>query len=307
MTDDTSASSPRTEPSEWQFDRDETTTDSETSLFGRVSSQLNSRRDFMNSAAKVGLGATALGAAGTGTAAAQENGPADSPFEERNPFGYGALTDLQLLEFALLLERLEATFYTDAVGNSPVKEGKGSNGAGPDARLSEAQVERDDLAAQLANPSLRYSMFVRFKQIRNHEQTHVEALEGVIAEVREEGNEEANPEFGSNVEFQFPYETFGEFLGLAQAIEDTGAAAYTGAAPAIDEEAYLASAAQIVVVEGRHASYVRTLDNPLPDGSGALNPFPRAFQQKLSVSEVVGAIEPFVVGADAEDIVGLLG
>ena len=255
-------------------------------LLKRVNEQVGSEYDLLSTTGKVGAGAAALGVAGTGTAAAghADADYSDSEYEDTNQFGYGALTDVQIVKFALLLERLEATFYTEAVGG----------------RLGEVDVESSAIAQQLANPSLRYATFQRLKQVRDHEQTHVEALEGVLEAVG------SNPDFGSNVEFEFPYETVGEFYDLAQVFEDTGVAAYTTAAPAIDTEKYLASAVRIHAVEGRHASYLRTLNNPLPAGSAALNPFPRAFQLKLSVSDVVGRIEPFVVGADAEDIVGLL-
>jgi hypothetical protein len=255
-------------------------------LLKRVNEQVGSEYDLLSTTGKVGAGAAALGVAGTGTAAANHADAdySDSEYEDTNQFGYGALTDVQIVKFALLLERLEATFYTEAVGG----------------RLGEVDVESSAIAQQLANPSLRYATFQRLKQVRDHEQTHVEALEGVLETVG------SDPDFGSNVEFEFPYETVGEFYDLAQVFEDTGVAAYTTAAPAIDTEKYLASAVRIHAVEGRHASYLRTLNNPLPAGSAALNPFPRAFQLKLSVSDVVGRIEPFVVGADAEDIVGLL-
>jgi hypothetical protein len=277
-------------------------------FIGHVSEQLRSRRDFLSDTAKVGAGAAALGALGTGTAAAAhaDEPYSNSPYEDNNPKGYGALTDVQIIKFALLLERLEATFYTEAVGDEPIAE-MGTAGSAEGARLGETQVESSDIAKQFANPSIRYSTFQRFKQVRNHEQAHVDALEGVLAALQEEGVEAANPNFASGVEFQFPYETFGEFLDLARAFEDTGAGAYTAAAPAIDEEKYLASAAQILAVEARHASYIRVLNNPLPAGTGALNPFPRAFQQKLSVNTVINRIEPFVVGADADDIRALLG
>jgi hypothetical protein len=283
-------------------------TEATPNLLGQLSDFSPSRRDFLSNTAKAGAGAAALGALGTGTAAAAhaDEPYSDSPYEDNNPKGYGALTDVQIIKFALLLERLEATFYTNAVGDEPIAE-MGSAGSADGARLGETQVERSDIAAQLANPSLRYSTFQRFKQVRNHEQAHVDALEGVLAALQDEGVEGANPNFASGVEFEFPYETIGEFLDLARAFEDTGAGAYTAAAPAIDEEKYLASAAQILAVEARHASYIRTLNNPLPAGTGALNPFPRAFQRKLSVNTVVNRIEPFVVGADAEDIVALLG
>ena len=255
-------------------------------LLKRVNEQVGSEYDLLSTTGKVGAGAAALGVAGTGTAAANHADAdySDSEYEDANEFGYGALTDVQIVKFALLLERLEATFYTEAVGG----------------RLGEVDVESSAIAQQLANPSLRYATFQRLKQVRDHEQTHVEALEGVLEAVG------SNPDFGSNIEFEFPYETVGEFYDLAQVFEDTGVAAYTTAAPAIDTEKYLASAVRIHAVEGRHASYLRTLNNPLPAGSAALNPFPRAFQLKLSVSDVVGRIEPFVVGADASDIVGLL-
>ena len=255
-------------------------------LLKRVNEQVGSEYDLLSTTGKVGAGAAALGVAGTGTAAANHADAdySDSEYEDANQFGYGALTDVQIVKFALLLERLEATFYTEAVGG----------------RLGEVDVESSAIAQQLANPSLRYATFQRLKQVRDHEQTHVEALEGVLEAVG------SNPDFGSDVEFEFPYETVGEFYDLAQVFEDTGVAAYTTAAPAIDTEKYLASAVRIHAVEGRHASYLRTLNNPLPAGSAALNPFPRAFQLKLSVSDVVGRIEPFVVGADASDIVGLL-
>jgi hypothetical protein len=255
-------------------------------LLKRVNEQVGSEYDLLSTTGKVGAGAAALGVAGTGTAAAghADADYSDSEYEDANEFGYGALTDVQIVKFALLLERLEATFYTEAVGG----------------RLGEVDVESSAIAQQLANPSLRYATFQRLKQVRDHEQTHVEALEGVLETVG------SDPNFASDVEFEFPYETVGEFYDLAQVFEDTGVAAYTTAAPAIDTEKYLASAVRIHAVEGRHASYLRTLNNPLPAGSAALNPFPRAFQLKLSVSDVVGRIEPFVVGADAEDIVGLL-
>jgi hypothetical protein len=285
------------EPNDFEFPDD-----SSPGLLGRMNEQVGSRRDFLSNTAKVGAGAAALGVVGTGTAAAahEEEPYSDSPYEDKNEFGYGALDDLQLLQFALLLERLEATFYTEAVGDEPIAE-MGTAGAAEGARLTEHDIERSDIAAQFANPSRRYSTFQRLKQIRDHEQAHVTALEDTIA------SDGDDPNFASDVEFQFPYETAEEFYTLARTIEDIGVGAYTAAAPAIDEEGYLASAAQILAVEGRHASYIRTLDSPLPAGSGARNPFPEAFQPRLSVTEVVTAVEPLVVGADADDIVALLG
>lgn len=304
MDDETPASLPRTKQDEQQFNRNETTTDEgENGPLGRIGAELRSRRDFLSNTAKVGAGAAALGVAGTGTAAAAHGDQpySDSDYEDSNPNGYGALTDVQIVKFALLLERLEATFYTEAVRDAPVGS-MGTSGNGDGGQLSEHDVERSDIAAQFANPSRRYSTFQRFQQIRDHEQAHVTALEGVLEEVG------SDPNFGSDIEFEFPYEGTVEFVAVAQALEDTGAGAYTAAAPAVDTEEYLASAAQILAVEARHASYLRVLNSPLPAGSGARNPFPNAVQQQLSVSEVVNRAAPFIVGVDSVDqVTELLG
>lgn len=295
MDEEPSQKSSRTERDQWQFNANETTTaEEESGSLGRIGAALQSRRGFMNSAAKVGAGAAALGVVGTGTAAAKHGDEpySDSDYEDDNPNGYGALTDVQIVKFALILERLEATFYTEAVGDEPIAE-MGTAGSADGARLGEHDIERSDIAKQFANPSIRYSTFQRFKQIRNHEQAHVKALEGVLKEVG------ADPSFASDLEFEFPYDTTVEFVAVAQALEDTGAGAYTAAAPAIDTEKYLAPAAQILAVEARHASYLRVLNNPLPAGSGARNPFPRAVQQQLSVTEVVNRAAPFIKGVDS--------
>ncbi|HET7323172.1 MAG TPA: ferritin-like domain-containing protein [Halococcus sp.] len=257
----------------------------------RVNDHLESRRGFLSNTAKVGAGAIALGAAGTGTVAAEGTDYSDSDYEDKNALGYGALSDVEIVRFALMLERLEATFYTEAVGDEPIAE-MGTAGDAEGARLGEHDVERSDIAAQLANPSMRYSTFQRIKQVRDHEQAHVKALEGVLSAVG------SDPSFASTLEFEFPYETVEDFYTLAYVFEDTGAAAYTSAAPVIDTEKYLAPAAQILAVEARHASYFRTLANPLPAGTGARNPFPEAFQDTMSVAEVVQAVLPFVKGVD---------
>jgi hypothetical protein len=248
------------------------------------------------SATKVGTGTAALGAlgvasAGTAAAAHADEPYSDSDYEDTNEFGYGGLTDVEILRFALVLERLEATFYTEAVGDEPIAE-MGTAGSAEGAHLGEHDVERSDIAAQLANPSMRYSTFQRIKQVRDHEQAHVTALEDVLKEVG------GDPNFASDLQFTFPYDTVGEFYDLSQVFEDTGVAAYNAAAASIDTEKYLAAAVQIHGVEARHASYFRTLNNPLPPGTGALNPFPRAFQQKLSVSDVAQRVIPFIEGVE---------
>ena len=241
-----------------------------------VASSLNdSRRTFLSRTAKVGAGTLAL-SAGAGTAAA--GGMDDSEGDNGDDGGNGtgdngddgngevAESDLEILNFALTLEKLEATFYEEALASSG-------------GMFDEHDIERSDAAKVFASDSLRFSTFQFLEAIRDHERAHVDALTAAI--------EEGGGTPVSGLEFEFPFETVPEFIDLARTFEDTGAAAYTGAAPMIQNDEYLAAAASILAVEARHASYLRVLN--------VMIPFPDAFQPAMTMEEVVEAVEPFIV------------
>lgn len=236
------------------------------SISETVTEWARSRRSFMGDAVKVGGGALAL-SVGSSTAVAQEG----------DKGGFEALSDIEILNFALLLERLEATFYTEAVGTAELGE------RSDDGRLSEFDLDYSEPALQfVAEPDLAFSTYEYFQRIRNHEQAHVDALAGAI--------ENAG---GTPVEspgFTFPYDSAEEFVALAQVFEDTGAAAYAAAAPFIDNAAYVGPAAQILAVEARHASYLRALTDE------DQVPFPRGFQQTLTVQQIQDRIAPYTEG-----------
>lgn len=88
---------------------------------------------------------------------------------------------------------------------------------------------------------------------------------------------------------EFPLESASAVLELAGTVENLGAAAYLGQAANIKSPEVLASALAIHSVEGRHASALNTLlGEPItPDG---------AFAKPAGVSEVLRAVEPFIVG-----------
>jgi hypothetical protein len=236
-----------------------------------VNEWARSRRSFMGDAAKLGGGALAL-STGIGTAAAKDDGSGGS-FED--------LSDLQILNFALLLERLEATFYTEAVGTAPIGE------RSHDGRLSEFDDDDSGLGIVVdlelglgdddEDEDREDSTYEYLQRIRNHEQAHVDALAGAI--------EKAGGTPVKSPGFTFPYDSKEEFIALAQVFEDTGAAAYTSAAPHINNSAYVAPAAQILAVEARHASYLRGLNSKVP--------FPRSFQKTLTVQQIKDRIAPF--------------
>ena len=176
------------------------------------------------------------------------------------------VSTVDVLNFALTLEKLEATFYEGALASSG-------------GTFSESDIERSEAAQIFADNPKRSSMFQRFETIRDHERTHVEALTAAINDL---GGEPV-----SGLEFEFPYETVPEFISLAQTFEDTGAAAYTGAATLIGNEEYLQDAAQILAVEARHASYLRVLNIQVP--------FPSAFETALAMDDVQERVAPFIV------------
>jgi rubrerythrin len=147
-----------------------------------------------------------------------------------SPYVRGALAqddggDVGILNFALTLEYLEATFYERAL-----MKGKGLSAAARALAL----------------------------EIRENEHAHVDALRTAIK--GSGGKPVAAPEVG----FGLAFTSEARFLTLAQALEDTGVSAYNRAAPSISSPKILAAAGSIVQIEARHASLVRLMRAELP-------------------------------------------
>jgi hypothetical protein len=152
--------------------------------------------------------------------------------------------DVDILNFALTLEYLEAAFYEEAVSKA---------GLSGEAR-------------KLA------------REIGDHEQQHVEALTGAI---KKSGSK---PVAAPKV--TFPLSDEASFLKLAETFEDTGVAAYNGAAPMIQSAEILGVAGAIVQIEARHAAAIRVLKGD--------NPTRGAFDTTLKKGQVLKAVKPFI-------------
>jgi rubrerythrin len=136
--------------------------------------------------------------------------------------------DVEILNFALTLEFLEAAFYEQALQKT--------GGLSPESK-------------KLAT------------EIGENEAEHVTALTSTIKELG------GKPTAAPGVDFGKAFASEKSFLKLAQTLEDTGVSAYNGAAPQIKSKEVLAAAGGIVQVEARHAAAIRLLrgENPAPE------------------------------------------
>jgi len=168
-----------------------------------------------------------------------------SPVKRANNTGTG-YNDVDILNYALTLEHLEASFY---------REGLKMYNAGAFESASFPDWVR-----------------TRFSQIASQEATHVTFLSTALSGAGATPVKECTYDFG----LMSP-ETF---LATAQVLEGVGVAAYLGAAPSISNKAYLAVAGSILVVEAQHETWLRSAadtQDPFPKPFAAPLDFNQVF------------------------------
>jgi hypothetical protein len=86
---------------------------------------------------------------------------------------------------------------------------------------------------------------------------------------------------------KFPLKDAASVTKLAATVENLGAAAYLGQAPAIKSKDVLAAALSIHSIEARHAATLNLLlkQSPTPDG---------AFAKPMSMAQVLAVVKPFI-------------
>lgn len=129
--------------------------------------------------------------------------------------------DIGILNYAYLLEQLEAAYYMKVVATMSGKSGE----------MAETMEYLTD--------------------IRNHEVAHREFFKAVLGK-------NAIPELKFNFS-SVNFHSMQSVLATAKAFEDLGVSAYNGAGPYIMNAAYLTAAGKIVSVEARHAALIREL------------------------------------------------
>ena len=220
-----------------------------------------SRRKFISGVgAGVGITAAATLAAGCGsssTPAATTPPPAPAPT-------ITAVSNADILNFALNLEYLEAEFYLRAVtGNGLAAADIGTS---PGAVTGGTQVT-------FATPAIQqYAV-----EVAGHEQLHVQFLRKTITAIG--GTPVDRPQIDFTNAFNAaavaakigpafnPFDNETDFVLGSFVFEDVGVTAYNGAAPLIVNDAnyaaVLAGAGGIVAIEAYHAGLIRYLVNSL--------------------------------------------
>ncbi|HEX8525337.1 MAG TPA: ferritin-like domain-containing protein [Tepidisphaeraceae bacterium] len=133
-----------------------------------------------------------------------------------------------------------------------------------------------------------------FRSIRKHENDHVDFLVSALGK-------EARPK----PTFQkLEQSSFEAFLNVSQALENTGVAAYLGAAPFLSNPDFLAAAGSIMTIEARHAGFLNVLrDDPIT-GNAEDKESDNSFEQPFTAQEVVAAAGAFILNLNGGPDVG---
>ncbi|WP_336025190.1 ferritin-like domain-containing protein [Halobellus salinisoli] len=170
-------------------------------------------------------------------------------------------SDLDVLNYALTLEHLENAFYRDGL-----------------EEFSDDELMNADVLSEFGD-RVRMNVPDHLRTVGEHEAAHVQAITDTVNELGGDPVEEA--------EYDFGYETPSEFFGVARALENTGVAAYKGAAPTVSNDAVFNAAIGIHSVEARHANFLNELNG--------MSPFPNGVDEPQTMEEVTEIAGQFIV------------
>jgi hypothetical protein len=185
---------------------------------------------------------------------------------QANPEAAAGLTDLDILNFALTLEWLEATFYQQGI-----------------AQLGAEAFRAIGLNDQQINALV---------EVGQTEFAHASFLQGAIAQA---GAKPVEP-----CEYSFPFTDAAGMIQLASILENVGVGAYLGAAQLVADAGILTAAGSILTVESRHQTLTRTIQSQVPIPQAFDAPLTPRMAASLAIPFIVScpegsnlAIQPF--------------
>ncbi|KAJ5037820.1 hypothetical protein NUH16_011421 [Penicillium rubens] len=149
-----------------------------------------------------------------------------------------AVSDADILNYALTLEHLEASFYEEGLKNF---------------------TQEDFVKAGMKDP-----FYANLKEVASDEKEHVDFLTSALKAAG------ASPV--ARCTYNFPSADVNGFLALASVLEGVGVSAYLGAAASIMSENYLTAAGSILTTEARHSAYLRAAVGEVPFAQAFDNP-----------------------------------
>jgi rubrerythrin len=220
----------------------------------------NTRRQFVAGSAGAVAG-LAIGGGFAGSVLADEHEDGENGENDEEMPESDFEDDVDILNYALTLEYLQASFYRQGLEN----------------------LDEEDFCncqALTEESYLQQQAYSELETILEQEEEHVATLTSVIESLDGEPVEE--PEFDFGMAVQYPM----AFLSTAAQLEDVGVSAYAGAAPSIESGDILPPALGIHSVEARHAAFLRTLTGQTG--------FPNVIDEARSRPEVMDIASDFI-------------
>jgi hypothetical protein len=203
-------------------------------VIDRIISSPTDRRKFIQRVGATGIGVAAASMLGGSLAMAQSS---DSTTDSSS-----GITDVDILNFALNLEYLEAEFYTMATRGKTLLE------SGVLSRREESgPTSGGNMVPDLESSQLAFLA----NALRNNEIDHVKYLRAALGSAAV-----TKPAINLDA-LGYGFSDVASFLKLARQFEDVGLSAYLGAAPLIQSKTYLAAAGAILATEAQHSGSIR--------------------------------------------------